>query len=106
MYYKVIKDDRVIDAIRDVEIVYLKYQERYDRFVFCDISEAQAIFSSDRNYIWHIDGLYDIPVDGYDTVEIIPIDAYEYRNLKVFDCEDQQQLIDNYTLMLIEDGVI
>ena len=107
MYYKVLKDGKVIDVLKDNEVVYLKYQERYDRMIFCDESEAQAIFSSDRNRIWHVNGFYNVPVhDRYDNVDLIEIDEYEYRNWKIFDCADPQELIDNYTLQLIETGVI
>lgn len=107
MYYKVLKDGKVIDVLKDSEVVYLKYQERYDRMIFCDESEAQAIFSSDRKHIWHEASLYNVPVQNrYDTVSLEEIDEFEYRNWKIFDCENPQQLIDNYTLMLIEDGVI
>lgn len=107
MYYKVVKDGRIIDAIRDVEIVYIKYQERYNRFIFCDISEAQAIFSPDRRHIWHIDGLYDVPeCVQHDCVQLEEIDVYEYEQLKIFDMQTIEDVIDKYTLTLIQGGVI
>lgn len=107
MYYKVIKDGRIIDVIRDVEIVYIKYQERYDRFIFCDISEAQAIFSPDRKHVWHIDGLYDVPNGvAHDCVELVGIDSYEYEQLKIYDMQTIEEVIDKYTLTLIQGGVI
>lgn len=104
MFYKVIYRDRVIDVLDD--LAYLKYQEKYNRMVFCDESEAQAILSSDQEYIWHVDGLYDIPVSGYDTVGLEEIDEYEYRQLKALNGKTPEQIIDEYTMILLDSGVI
>lgn len=104
MFYKVIKDGKVIDVLDD--LVYLKYQKKHGRMIFCDEEEAQAIFSSDREHIWHTEGLYNIPISGYDTVHLEEIDEYEYRQLKVLNCKSVDEVIDWYTAMLIEDGVI
>lgn len=104
MYYKVIYNDKVIDVLDD--LVYLKYQAKHDRMIFCDESEAQAIFSSDRKHIWHTDGLYNIPVKGYDTVSIQEIDEYEYEQLKVLNGKTPEEIIDNFVLSLIESKVI
>ena len=104
MYYKVIKDDKVIDVLD--RIVYLNYQEKHNRMQFCDESVAQAIFSSDRKYIWHEESLYNIPVPGYDTVRLEEIDRYEYEQLKVLNGKTAQQIIDEYTMLLLDTGVI
>lgn len=104
MYYKVLKDDEVIDVLD--RLVFLKYQEKYDRMIFCDESEAQAIFSSDGEYIWHEESLYNIPVAGYDTVRLEEIDQYEYKRLKVLNCKSPEEIIDLYTAFLIDNGVI
>ena len=82
MYYKVIKDNRVIDVLD--ELVFLKYQKKHDRMIFCNEPDAQAIFSSDREHIWHVESLYDIPVARYDTVKLEEIDdwAFEENNLR------------------------
>lgn len=104
MFYKVIKNDKVIDVLD--RLVYLKYQEKYDRMIFCDEDEAQAIFSSDGKYIWHEESLYNIPVDGYDTVELVKIDRYEYEQLKILNMKTPEQIIDAYTTMLLNSQVI
>ena len=104
MFYKVIKDGKVIDVLD--RLVFLKYQPKHNRMIFCDENEAQAIFSSDREHIWHEDTLYNIPVRGYDTVHVEEIDEYEYKQLKVLNCKSIPEVIDWYTEMLIEDGVI
>ena len=56
MYYKVIKNNKVIDVLD--RLVYLKYQKKHNRMVLCNKSEAQAFFSSDRKNIWHTETLY------------------------------------------------
>ena len=99
MFYKVIKNNRVIDVLD--RLVYLKYQKKYNRMLFCDINEAQAILSSNQEHVWHVDGLYNIPADGYDTVELVEIDQYEYEQLKAFEGKTPEEYIDNCVLQLV-----
>lgn len=106
MFYKVLKDDKIIDVLD--RLVYLKYQKKHNRMIFSDINEAQAIFSSDRKHIWHTEGLYNIPVEAghYDTVRVEEIDEYEYEQLKMLNGKTIQEVIDAYTLLLIQEEVI
>lgn len=104
MYYKVIKDNRVIDVLD--ELVFLKYQKKHDRMILCNEPDAQAIFSSDREHIWHVESLYDIPVAGYDTVKLEEIDEYEYKQLKVLNCKTPEEIIDRFLLMMVEEGMV
>lgn len=104
MFYKVIYKDKIIDVLDKLN--YLKYQKKYDRMILCEESEAQAILSSDEQHIWHEETLYNIPVAGYDTVELEEIDEYEYKQLKVLNCKTPEQIIDEYTLLLIDGGVL
>lgn len=104
MFYKVIFNDRVIDVLD--RLVYLKYQPKHNMMVLCNESEAQAVLSSEKEDIWHIDGWYNIPVDGYDTVELIEIDEIEYKQLKVLNGKTPEQIIDSFVLSLIESGVL
>ena len=62
--------------------------------------------SSDEKYIWHVDGMYDIPIDGFDTVSLEPIDIYEYKQLKVLNCKTPEELIDNFVLQMLERGIL
>ena len=104
MYYKVIKDNKVIDVLD--KLIYLKYQPKHKIMVLSDENDAQAILSSDKDTIWHEKTLYKVPVDGYDEVEIEEIDEYEYKQLKVLNCKTPEQIVDEYNLLLIEMGVI
>ena len=104
MYYKVIKDNKVIDVLDN--LTYLKWQDKHKTMILTDENDAQAILSSDKNTIWHEETLYRIPVSGYDTVKIEEIDEYEYKQLKVLNMKSPESIIDEYNLLLLEMGVI
>lgn len=104
MYYKILKDGKVIDVLD--HLVFVKYQNKHNIMLVCDESEAQGIVSSDGSYVWHVEYLYKIPVDGYDTVDLVEIDKYEYEQLKVLNYKTPQEILDAYTLSLIEGGIL
>ena len=104
MFYKVLKDNKVIDVLDS--LTYLKWQPKHKIMVLCDENEAQAILSSDKNTIWHEETLYKIPVAGYDSVHIEPIDEFEYKQLRMLNCCTLSEVLDAYTLLLIQEGVI
>jgi hypothetical protein len=103
-YFKVLKDEKVIDVLE--EVFYLKYQPKHGIHVFCDENDAQGILSSDKNTIWHEETLYRMPVEGYDTVRLEKIDKYEYNQLKILNGKTPQEIIDSYTLELLEGGLL
>lgn len=104
MYYKVLKNGRVIDALDHLHFV--KYQEKHDVMVNCKEDEAQGIISSDGQYIWHVDGYYLIPSPEYDTVTLEEIDKYEYAQIKALGGTTPEAIIDAYTLSLIQGGLL
>lgn len=104
MYYKVIKDGKTIDVLDD--LVFLKYQKKHDIMLVCNGEEAQAILSSDGETIWHEETLNEIPVNRYDTVRIEQIDEHEYRQLLNLSLMHPSDIIEEYTLSLIEMGVL
>lgn len=104
MYYKILKNNRVIDVLDHLRFV--KYQQKHNIMVACEKSEAQAIISSDGEYIWHVYGLYRIPVGNYDTVELVEIDEYEYKQLKALNMKTPEEIIDEYTMMLLNGGIL
>ena len=103
-YYKVIFNDRVIDVLD--QLIYLKYQPKHNIMVLCDESEAQAIMSSDKESVWHVDGLYDIPVEGYASVEVVEIDEFEYKQLKALNMKSAEEIIDEFVMGLISEGLL
>lgn len=104
MYYKVLKDNKVIDVLD--RLIYLKWQPKHKIMVLSDINEAQAILGSDNNTIWHEKTLYNIPVSGYDTVEIFEIDKYEYEQLKMLNGKTPEEIIDAFVVSLLEDNLL
>lgn len=104
MYYKVLKNDKVIDVLDHLSFV--KYQKKHDIMVGCPEAEAQAIVSSDGEYVWHVEGLYRLPISGYDTVQIENINEYEYKQLKALNGKTPELIVDDTILMLLEEGLI
>ena len=104
MYYKVLKNNKVIDVLDN--LIYLKWEPKHKIMVLSDEDNAQAILSSDKNTIWHEKSLYKVPVDGFDTVEVVEIDAYEYKQLSVLNLQTPQEIIDGFLLTLIENNII
>lgn len=106
-YYKVIKDDKAIDVLNENEICYLKYSKKHERmFNAKGINDAQAIYSSDHRYIWHVNTLLSIPVDGYDTVRLQEIDVYEYDQFRLLNGKTPESIIDDFVLSLVEGGIL
>ena len=104
MYYKVLKDGKVIDVLD--HLAFVKYQPKHDIMIGCLEHEAQGILSSDGEYIWHVEGFYHIPTKGYETVQVVEIDVYEYRQLRLLNLKTPEQIIDEFMLMLLEENII
>ena len=104
MFYKVIKDNKVIDVLN--QLIFLKYRPKRKIMVLCKVNEAQAVLSSDGDSFWHGKGMYPIPAEEYEAVEIVPIDEYEYKKLKMLNYQTAEEIIDAFLLSLMEGGVI
>lgn len=106
MYYKVLKNNRVIDVLDN--LIYLKWEPKHKIMVLSDENEAQAILSSDKETVWHEETLYKIPVDEpkFETVELIEIDKFEYEQLKILNGKTAEQIADEVILYLINNSII
>ncbi len=107
MFYKVMKNNRVIDVLP--QLIFCKYDTDIQTMVSCKEDEAQAILSSSGNQIWHVSEYPSIPKSvsvNYDTVDVVEIDEYEYEQLKILNHKTPEEIIDAYTLSLIEGGVL
>lgn len=107
MYYKVIKDNKVIDVLDN--IVYLKWQPKHKMMVLSDINEAQVILSSGKDDFYHERTLYNIPNDAdvkCETVELIEINKFEYEQLKMLNGKTPEEIIDSFMLSLLENNII
>lgn len=104
MYYKVLKNNKVIDVLDN--LIYLKWEPKHKIMVLSGIDDAQAILSSDKNSIWHERTLYEVPVDGYDCVDVEPIEEFEYKKLKALNMNTPEEIADAVILSLLESGII
>lgn len=104
MYYKVIKNNKVIDVLDN--LIYLRYEPKHKIMVLTDENDAQAILSSDGDSIWHEKNLYKVPVSGYETVELEEIDEFEYKQLKMLNLSTPEAIIDAFMISLLENNII
>ena len=105
MYYKVMKDNNVIDVLD--QLIYLKYQPKHKIMVLTSEDDAQAILGSDKNTIWHERTLYNIPVENdYDVVDLVEISKFEYDKLRVLNLKKPQEIVDETILYLLENNII
>lgn len=104
MYYKVIKNNKVIDVLDN--LIYLKWEPKHKIMVLTDENDAQAILSSDKNTIWHERTFYKVPVSGYETVDIEPIEEFEYKKLKMLNLSTPEAIIDSFLISLLENNII
>lgn len=104
MYWKVIYNKRTIDILSQLQ--YVKYQLKHRVLLFCDISEAQGILSSDGKTAYHTQDLLSFPVDDYITVTLEEISETEYKRLGALHLMTPEDIIDQYTQELLEKGVI
>ena len=106
MYYKVIKNNRVIDLLDNP--VWVKYQKKHDLMLSCPEYEAQGVVSSDKQKVWHVDIFPRIEAVSrkIDTVHLEEIDEYEYEQLLALNKKTPEEIMDDYTLALIKGGII
>lgn len=104
MFYKVMKNNKVIDVLDN--LIYLKWDSKHRVMVLTSEDDAQAILSSDKNTIWHERTLYKVPVDGYDCVDVEPIEEFEYKKLKMLNLSTPEEIVDSVVLYLLENGFI
>ena len=87
--YKILSGDKIVDVV-DVP-QYVRYQNRHGKFLACDKLFAQGIVSHNGKTIWQLKDAASIPIDGFDTVELIKIAEDEYETLKeIFDKADEE----------------
>lgn len=102
-YYKVVRGGTVIDVLTGFEFV--KYDARHDDTYFCDRDHAEGFLSSDRSRVYRIKSM-PVGAKQYDTVLIYEIDKYEYEQLVALTLKTPQEIIDAYTLTLLNGGIL
>ena len=104
MYYKVLLNEKVIDVLD--RLVFVRYDEKRARLILCGNRKAQGIVSSDDNTIWHVRGFHPLTGVERETVDLYEIDEKEYHQLKALNGVTPEEIIDEYTLYLIEEGLL
>lgn len=106
MYYKVIKNNKVIDVLDHLK--YFKWQPKHNIMLLTDMSDAQVVLSSDENTFWHTETLYKLPDDApkFATVEIFEIDEFEFKQLKMLNLSTPEEIIDAFVASLLEDNLL
>lgn len=104
MFYKVVKNGKVIDVLD--KLIYLKWDDKHKIMVLCSIDEAQTILSSDKNTVWHEKTLYNVPIDGYESVELFEIDEHEFKQLRTLNLKTPEEIIDSFVMSLLEDNIL
>ena len=106
MYFKVIKDNKVIDVLDHLK--YFKWQSKHKIMVLTDIKDAQVILSSDGDIFWHMETLYKLPDDApeFEVVELVKIGEHEYKQLKALNMKTPEAIIDEFVLSLLEENII
>lgn len=103
MYYKILNNQKVVDVLDYLS--YAKYNEK-NRLILCPPEQAQVIVASDGNGTWHVRGLYAVPGQTREKVDLVEIDEFEYKQLKALNGKTPEEIIDEYTLLLIEEGLL
>ena len=104
MFYKVIKNNKVIDVLDN--LVFVKWTDKKNRLLLCPINEAQGFLSSDLSTAYHERSFQKFPIDKFDTVELVRIDEYEYKQLKCLNMKSPQEIIDEFLLLLMEENIL
>lgn len=104
MFYKVIKSRNVIDVLSSIQ--YVKFQIKHKILLHCNEEDAQGILSSSGDTAYHLPSLNPFPVDSFATVTLEEITEHEYNQLKQNHCMSAEEIIDNYTMSLLETGVL
>ena len=105
MYYKILNNDnKVVDVLH--QLIFLRWDPKHNIMMICEERLAQGVLSSDGDKCWHIDGMYYVPVDGYTAMQLVEIDKDEYQRLQMLNGKTPEEIIDNYTLYLINEGVL
>lgn len=80
MYYKIIKDRTIVDAMEI--ITYVRQNVRNKVVIACPREICNGIVSSDGTVIWHLEGQPHFVEGSFETVKIVEIEENEYNQIK------------------------
>ena len=80
MYYKIIKDRTIVDAMEI--ITYVRQNVKNKVVIACPREICNGIVSSDGTVIWHLEGQPQFIEGSFETVKIVEIEENEYNQIK------------------------
>jgi hypothetical protein len=80
-YYKILKDQKVIDLASGKSLMYVTYQQKHKILLMCEEVDAMGIIS-DSDKCYHLKSCLPFPVDDYPTVDVEEITEIEYEQLR------------------------
>lgn len=105
MYWKVIKNKKVIDVLDKLQ--YCRFQLKHKALLLCDESAAQGVLSHDGTTAYHLTTNSEtFPVDIYPTCTLEEIGKYEYEQLLASGFKSPQEIAEGIMKELLERGVI
>lgn len=104
-FYKVIKNGSVIDVLD--HITYVKWNQRHMKPYLSTETEAEGFLSQNHKKVYAVYGMRQNPQHVFDHVDdLVEITELEYHQLNALNMKTPQEIIDEYTLVLLEGGVI
>lgn len=103
MYYKVVKNNKVLDLLTRIETV--RFSKRNGFIIRCLPDRSEGFMSSDYQRVYKTPQMLDNGMN-WTVVDLVEIDEHEYNQLKMLNGKSPQEIIDAYTLTLMEEGII
>lgn len=105
MYWKVIKNRKVIDVLDKLQ--YCRFQLKHKTLLLCDEKDAQGVLSHDGTTAYHLTTCSEkFPTDIFPTCSLEEIDKYEYERLLSSNFKTSAEIADEIIKELIERGII
>ena len=87
MFYKIIKDRTIVDAMET--ITYVRQNVRKKVIIACPREICNGIVSSDGTVFWHLEGQPQFIEGSFETVKIVEIEENEYNEIKAVLTDEQ-----------------
>lgn len=104
-YYKIMKDQKVIDLASGDKLVYVKYDLRHKILLLCSEVDAMGIMS-DSEKCYHINTCLPFPTADYPDADIEEITEIEYDQLKANKLVTPDEARASLLVELMERGVL
>lgn len=102
-YYKLTKDGEMVEVLKNP--TYVRYAEKSGQILISPRAKAFGILSPKFGPV-HILGFKKPSQIEYETMELALISEEEYKKIKIFNGKTPEEIIDEYTLSLIEGGLL